>query len=209
MGKVSWKPGTMVYPVPAAMVTCGDHPDNWNIITIAWTGTICSDPAMTYVSVRKERHSYDLIKRTGEFVINLGTEETAFATDFCGVKSGRDVNKWEETGLTPVAASQVKAPVIDQSPVSIECRVTEVKELGSHDMFIAEVVAVTVDDKYLDDKDSFHLDWAKPLAYSHGHYYGLKESLGRFGHSVMKKKTQKKYDAKRTKRTNRAKPAKK
>ncbi len=199
----------MVYPVPAAMVTCGDHPDNWNIITIAWTGTICSDPAMTYVSVRKERHSYDLIKRTGEFVINLGTEETAFATDFCGVKSGRDVNKWEETGLTPVAASQVKAPVIDQSPVSIECRVTEVKELGSHDMFIAEVVAVTVDDKYLDDKDSFHLDWAKPLAYSHGHYYGLKESLGRFGHSVMKKKTQKKYDAKRTKRTNRAKPAKK
>lgn len=200
MGKVSWKPATMVYPVPAAMVTCGDEKENWNIITIAWTGTICSTPAMTYVSVRKERHSYDLIKRTGEFVINIGTEDTAFATDYCGVKSGRDVNKWEETGLTPVEASVVRAPVIKECPVSIECRVTEIKELGSHDMFLAEVVAVTVDDTYMDEKGGFHMNWAKPLAYCHGHYYGLSDSLGRFGHSVMKKKTAKKYNKKRSKR---------
>lgn len=192
MGKITWKPGTMVYPVPAAMVTCGDHPDNWNIITIAWTGTICTDPAMTYVSIRKERHSYDLIKASGEFVINITTEALAKATDFCGVKSGRDVNKFEKTNLTPIPGTQVKAPLIEESPVNIECRVVEIKELGSHDMFLAEVVAVNVSDTYMNENGAFDLKAAKPICYSHGQYYGITESLGKFGHSVMKKSTKKK-----------------
>lgn len=200
MGKITWKPGTMVYPVPAAMVTCGDHPDNWNIITIAWTGTICTDPAMTYVSIRKERHSYDLIKKSGEFVINITTEDLAKATDFCGVKSGRDMNKFKETNLTPLPATQVKAPLIKESPVNIECRVVEIKELGSHHMFLAEVVAVNVSDEYMNENGAFDLKAANPICYSHGQYYGLTESLGKFGHSVMKKSTKKKLAQKEKKK---------
>jgi len=191
MSKLTWKPGTMVYPVPAVMVTCGSTVETYNIITIAWAGTINTAPAMTYISVRKERHSYDLIKESGEFVINLTTEALVKQTDFCGVRSGRDMNKFEVTGLTPVEASYVKAPLIEESPVNIECRVTEIKELGSHDMFLAEVLAVHVDDQYIDDNGKFHLDHSKPICYSHGAYYGLGKQLGTFGYSVMKKKTKK------------------
>ncbi len=191
MSKVTWKPGTMVYPVPAAMITCGLTPETYNIITIAWTGTVNTSPAMTYISVRKERHSYDLIKDSGEFVINLTTEELVKATDFCGVRSGRDVNKFEYTGLTPIDATHVKAPLIKESPVSIECRVTEIKELGSHDMFLAEVLAVHVDEKLIDENGKFHLDKSNPICYSHGAYFGLGDQLGTFGYSVMKKKTKK------------------
>ena len=191
MSKLTWKPGTMVYPVPAAMVTCGSSPETYNIITIAWTGTINTQPAMTYISVRNERHSYDLIKDSGEFVINLTTEDLVKATDFCGVRSGRDMNKFEATGLTPIAATHVKAPLIEESPVSIECRVTEVKELGSHDMFLAEVLAVHVDEQYIDETGKFHLDRSRPICYSHGAYFGLGQKLGTFGYSVMKKKTKK------------------
>ncbi len=188
MAKITWKPGTMVYPVPAVLVTCGDTEENYNIITVAWTGTICSDPAMTYISIRPDRHSYEAINRTKEFVINLATEDLAKATDFCGVKSGRDMNKFKEMHLTPEKASKVSAPLIKESPVNIECKVTKVLELGTHHMFLAKVVAVNVDDQYMDDKNKFHLDWANPICYSHGQYYGLKKSLGSFGFSVAKKK---------------------
>lgn len=192
MSKVTWKAGTMVYPVPAVMVSCGSTPETHNIITIAWTGTINTAPAMTYISVRKERHSYDLIKASGEFVINLTTEDLVKATDFCGVRSGRDFNKFEHMSLTAVQATHVQAPLIKESPVNIECRVTEIKELGSHDMFLAEVLAVHVDEKYIDQTGKFHLDKSKPICYSHGGYFGLGQQLGSFGYSVMKKKTQKK-----------------
>jgi flavin reductase (DIM6/NTAB) family NADH-FMN oxidoreductase RutF len=188
MAKITWKPGTMVYPVPAVLVTCGDAEENYNIITVAWTGTICSDPAMTYISIRPERHSYEAINRTKEFVINLATEDLVKATDFCGVKSGRDMNKFKEMRLTPEKASKVSAPLIKESPVNIECTVTKVLELGTHHMFLAKVVAVNVDDQYMDDKNKFHLDLANPICYSHGQYYGLKKSLGSFGFSVAKKK---------------------
>jgi len=191
MSKVTWKAGTMVYPVPAAMISCGSTTENYNIITVAWTGTINTSPAMTYVSIRKDRHSYDLIKESGEFVINLTTQDLVKATDFCGVRSGRDMNKFEVTGLTPAKGTYVKAPLIAESPVNIECKVTEIKELGSHDMFLAEVLAVHVDDQYIDEKGKFHLDKAKPICYSHGAYYGLGHQLGTFGYSVMKKKTKK------------------
>lgn len=192
MSKVTWKPGTMVYPVPAAMVSCGDSEDNQNIITIAWTGTICTNPPMTYISVRKARHSYSLIKNSGFFVINLTTKDLCYATDFCGVRSGADINKFEHLNLTAIPATKVNAPMIEESPVNIECKVTEIKELGSHDMFLAEVVAVHVDEQYIDDKGKFHLNAANPIAYAHGTYYTLHEALGTFGYSVMKKKTKKK-----------------
>jgi flavin reductase (DIM6/NTAB) family NADH-FMN oxidoreductase RutF len=188
MAKITWKPGTMVYPVPAVLVTCGDAEDNYNIITVAWTGTVCSDPAMTYISIRPERHSYEIINRTKEFVINIATEDLVKATDFCGVKSGRDINKFKEMRLTPEKASKVSAPLIKESPINIECKVTKVLELGTHHMFLAKVMAVNVDDQYMDDKNKFHLDWANPICYSHGQYYGLKKSLGGFGFSVAKKK---------------------
>jgi len=200
MSKTTWKAGTMVYPVPAVMVTCGSSPENYNIITIAWVGTINTSPAMTYISVRKERHSYDLIKDSGEFVINLTTEDLVKVTDFCGVRSGKDLNKFETTGLTPEAATHVKAPLIKESPVNIECRVTEIKELGSHDMFLAEVLAVHVDDNYFDPTGKFHLDKAKPICYSHGEYFGLGKKLGTFGYSVMKKKTKKRKEQERKKK---------
>ena len=175
----------MVYPVPAVMVSCGDM-EKSNIITIAWTGTICTDPAMTYVSIRPERYSYDLIKSTGEFVINLTTHDLAYATDWAGVKSGRDVDKFEALNLTKEKATIVKCPMIKESPISIECKVTEIKELGSHHMFIAEVVAVNADEKYINETGRFCLEKAKPIAYSHGQYYELGEHIVKFGYSVKK-----------------------
>jgi len=189
MGKVTWKPGTMIYPLPAVMVSCGDSPDNFNIITISWTGTICTDPALCYISVRPERHSYNIIKERGEFVINITTAALAFATDWCGVKSGRDFNKFREMKLTPGKASVVKAPLIEESPVNIECIVREIKELGSHHMFISEVVAVNADDKYIDENTGrFSLNEAVPICYSHGKYYETGRHIGKFGYSVEKKK---------------------
>ena len=187
--KVAFKPGTMIYPLPAVMVTCGDAPDNWNIITVAWTGTLCSDPPMCYVSIRPSRHSHALISRTGEFVINLTTATLARQTDWCGVRSGRDYNKFREMGLHPEAAQVVKAPLIRESPLCIECRVCEVKPLGSHDMFVADVVAVDAEESLIDHSTGqFQLNHAGPLAYSHGRYYALGERLGGFGFSVKKKK---------------------
>jgi len=203
MGKQNWKPGNMLYPLPAALVSCGHTPEEYNLITISWTGTICSDPPMCYISVRPGRHSYDIIKRTGEFVINLTTEEMAEVTDWCGVKSGRDFDKFKETGLTPAPASVVQCPIVVESPVSIECRVTEIKPLGSHDMFMAEVVNVIADDRYIDpETDVFSLIRSKPIAYSHGHYYSLGKEIGRFGYSVMKPKTKKRLARKRRKPTS-------
>ena len=187
MGKINFKPGNMLYPLPVVMVSCADKEGKPNIVTIAWTGTICSDPAMVSISVRPERHSYHMIEETGEFVINLTTKELAFATDYCGVKSGRDVDKFKEMNLTPLPATQVGAPLIAESPVNIECKVTEVKQLGTHDMFMAEVVAVHADEKYMDEKGKFHLEWAEPIVYSHGTYFSCGEQLGTFGYSVKKK----------------------
>lgn len=189
MGKVAFKPGNMLYPLPAVMVSCGDEPDNYNIITIAWTGTVCSDPPMCFISVRKERHSHHIISRTGEFVINLTTEPLSLATDWCGVKSGRDHNKFREMHLTPEKGQIVKAPLIAESPLNIECQVFDIRELGSHDMFLANVVAIDADEKFIDKSTGmFQLNHARPLAYSHGKYYGLGEKLGSFGYSVKKKK---------------------
>jgi flavin reductase (DIM6/NTAB) family NADH-FMN oxidoreductase RutF len=188
MSKILWKPGTMIYPLPAVMVSCGSVPEEYNIITISWTGTICTDPALCYISVRPERHSYGIIKRNGEFVINLTTKELAFATDWCGVKSGSKLNKFKEMGLTPVPASRIKAPLIKESPVNIECIVREIKELGSHHMFISEVVAVNADEKYIESKSGlFRLNEAIPLCYSHGKYYETGPLVGKFGFSVEKK----------------------
>lgn len=186
--RAQWKPGNMIYPVPAVLVTVADCEGNSNIITIAWTGTICTNPPMAYISVRPERYSYHMLRESGEFVINLATESMAYATDYCGVRSGRNVDKWKETGLTPVPAQTVKAPVIAESPVAIECRVTEVKELGSHHMFLAEVTGVSVDEQWLNERGSLELAKAEPIVYSHGGYYGLSELLGTFGWSVKKKK---------------------
>ena len=190
MAKIQWKPGNMVYPLPAVMVSCADKSGNSNIITISWTGTVCTNPPMAYISVRPERHSYQMIRETGEFVINLTTKDLAYATDFCGVRSGKDVDKFAEMKLTKEAASVVSAPMIGESPVNIECKVTEVKELGSHHMFLAEVVAVHVDDAYMNENNKFELGKAEPIAYSHGEYYQLGELLGTFGYSVKKKKNE-------------------
>ena len=187
--KIAFKPGTMIYPLPAVMVSCGDDISNYNIMTAAWTGTICTNPPMCYVSIRKERYSHDIIARTREFVINLTTEDLARATDWCGVKSGRDVNKFKEMHLTPEQAQIVKAPLIGESPLNIECQVVEIKELGSHDMFIANVVAVNAEENLMDKgTGAFQFNHAHPLAYSHGKYYGLGEKIGGFGFSVKKKK---------------------
>lgn len=186
--KQNWRPGTMIYPLPAVLVSCGSTPEEYNMMTVAWTGTICSDPAMCYISVRPERHSYDIIKRTGEFVINLTTEELARATDWCGVRSGRDYNKFAEMGLTPAPATVVKAPIIAEAPVSIECRVKNVIPLGSHDMFIAEVVNVVVDERFINpDTGKFEMERAGMIAYLHGEYFTLGNAIGRFGWTVRKK----------------------
>ena len=182
-----WRAGNMLYPLPAVMVSCCDKLGNNNIITVAWTGTICSDPAMVSISVRPERHSYQMIKETGEFVINLTTEELCYATDYCGVKSGRDVDKFKEMKLTPQKGEFVCAPIIGEAPVSIECRVEQILPLGSHDMFIARVLAVHADKRYMDEKGRFCLEKAKPLVYSHGEYFSMGEKLGKFGYSVKKK----------------------
>ena len=189
MGRQNWRPGNQLYPLPAVMVSVGDAPENYNIITVSWTGTICSDPAMCYISVRPERHSYEIIKRTGEFVINLTTEQLAFATDWCGVRSGREVDKVAEMRLTPVASHVVRCPSIAESPVSIECRVKQIIPLGTHDMFVANVVNVSADDQYIDPATgAFDLSKAHPLCYSHGKYYALGREIGHFGFSVKKKK---------------------
>ena len=189
MSKTAFKPGTMIYPLPAVMVSCGDSPENYNIITVAWTGTLCSDPPMCYISVRPERHSHELISRTGEFVINLTTEALARATDWCGVRSGRDYNKFREMCLHAEEAQLVKAPLIKESPLNIECKVFEVRHLGSHDMFMANVVAVDAEEGLIDkNSGQFQLNHAGLLAYSHGKYYGLGEKLGGFGFSVKKRK---------------------
>ena len=205
-GKIQFPPGTMLNPVPAVMVSCGTL-ERPNIITIAWTGTICSDPAMTYISVRPSRYSYDIIRETGEFTINLVNRDLVFAADYCGVKSGRDVDKFREQNLTAAAGKVVGCPSIAESPVNLECRVTEVKPLGSHDMFLAEIVAVTANESLLDESGALRLDRAGLVAYNHGHYYGLqREELGRFGYSVMKPKTRKRYEAaKRARRRARSK----
>ncbi|MDO4331890.1 MAG: flavin reductase family protein [Eubacteriales bacterium] len=188
MGRVDWRPGNMLYPVPAVLVTVADKEGRPNVFTVAWTGTVCSNPPMVSISVRPQRYSYHCIEETGEFVINLTTKKLAFATDYCGVKSGRDVDKFKEMHLTALPAKEVKAPLIAQSPVSLECRVKQTIPLGSHTMFVAEIVSVSIDDAYLDEENKFHLDWADPIVYSHGTYYDLGKALGTFGYSVAKKK---------------------
>ena len=187
MAKQLWKPGNMIYPLPAVMVSVTDGEGNDNIITVAWTGTVCTNPAMAYISVRPSRYSYDMIRKTGEFVINLTTEELAFATDFCGVRSGRDVDKFRKLNLTKEKAQFVSAPMIGEAPVSIECRVREVKELGSHDMFLADVLAVHADEAYMDKNNRFRLNDAGLLVYSHGEYLAGGRKVGTFGYSVKKK----------------------
>lgn len=178
----------MIYPLPAVMVSCGSIPEEYNIITVSWTGTICTDPAMCYISVRPGRHSYNIIKKNGEYVINLTTKSLAFATDWCGVKSGKEHKKFSEMGLTPVQASKIKAPMINESPVNIECIVKEIKELGSHHMFISEVVAVHAEEKYIDETTGlFKLNDTVPICYSHGKYYETGRLIGKFGYSVEKK----------------------
>lgn len=187
MSKQSWKPGNMLYPLPAVLISAASEAGEKNLFTVAWTGTICSDPPMVSISVRPERYTYDMIRRTGEFVINLTTEELAFATDYCGVRSGRDIDKWKEMNLTPIPGKEVKAPLVKESPVNIECKVTEIKELGTHHMFLAEVVAVHAEEAYMDEKGKFDLAKANPIVYSHGTYYTMGKPLGTFGYSVRKK----------------------
>ena len=193
--RISWKPGTMVYPLPAVLVSCGDKEENHNILTISWVGTICSDPAMCYISVRPERHSYPILKQTGEFVLNLTTEKMAFATDWCGVRSGKDYNKFSEMKLTKGKAEKVNAPIVLESPINIECKVKKIIELGSHDMFVADVLCVNVAKELMDEKGRICLEKAGLIAYSHGEYFALGEKLGSFGYSVkkpVKKKRKKK-----------------
>ncbi|MCM1272244.1 MAG: flavin reductase family protein [Clostridium sp.] len=189
MAKEVWKPGNMLYPLPAVMVTVSDGCGNDNIITIAWTGTINSDPAMVSISVRKSRYSHELLTKNGEFAINLVTKELTFAMDYCGVKSGRDRDKFKECKLTKAKADTIKVPLIAESPLSLECKVTQVIPLGSHDMFMAEVTAVVIDDKYMDENGKFHLNASNLVAYSHGQYYTLGENIGKFGYSVQKNKS--------------------
>lgn len=186
--KQDWKPGTMIYPLPAVMVSCGATPEEYNILTVSWTGTICSNPAMCYISVRPQRHSYDIIKRNGCFVINLTNNTLARATDFCGVRSGRDTDKFREMKLTPGKAHFVAAPTIEESPVSIECEVVEIKPLGSHDMFIAKVVNVQVDDRYILEDGKLDMAAMNLIAYTHGEYFDVNNPKGFFGWSVRKKK---------------------
>ena len=188
MGKDIWKPGTVLYPVPAVMVSCGTMEGEKNIITIAWAGTINTAPAMTYISVRPERHSYEMIKKSGEFVINLTTESLVRACDYCGVKSGKDIDKFKELKLTAAKASKVNAPIIYESPVNIECKVKDIIPLGTHHMFLAEVVAVSVSNEFMDKTGKFHFNNTKPVCYSHGEYFGLGNKLGKFGFSVQKKR---------------------
>ena len=187
MSKEYWKPGNMLYPVPAVMVSCGRKGEKPNIITVAWAGTVCSDPPMVSISVRKERYSYEIIRETGEFVINLVNRELVRAADYCGVKSGRDTDKFKEMGLTAQPSRYVGAPGIGESPVNLECRVTNRLELGSHDMFLARVEGVAIDGKYMDEKGKFHLNDSGLVSYSHGEYFELGKKLGSFGWKIKKK----------------------
>lgn len=182
-----WKPGTFIYPIPAAMVSCGDM-ENSNILTVAWTGIACTNPAKVYISIRPERYSYNMIKESGEFVINLTTEKLAYATDWCGVKSGKNVDKFKEMHLHKEKANFVKCPMIQESPVSIECKVCEIKELGSHHMFLADVLAINADEKYIDEKGAFDISKCDLIAYANGGYYPLGKKKGKFGFSVQKKR---------------------
>lgn len=201
MGKQIWKPGNMVYPLPAVMVSTADREGNDNIITVAWTGTVCTNPAMLYISVRPERYSYHMLRESGEFVVNLTTEKLAKATDWCGVRSGRDFDKWKEMHLTRGKAEKLTyAPIIQESPVNIECKVTEVQELGSHHMFLAKVEAVQVDERYMNETGKFELNDTQLLAYSHGEYYTLGKKLGTFGYSVRKQTAGKKKKNKKGKK---------
>lgn len=178
----------MLYPLPAVLVTVADREGKPNVFTVAWAGTVCSDPPMVSISVRPQRYSWHCIEETGEFAINLTTRKLAWATDFCGVRSGRDLDKFQAAGLTPLTASRIKAPLIAESPVCLECRVKQALPLGSHTMYVAEVVSVSVDERYLDGENRFHLDWAEPIVYSHGMYHELGKAIGRFGYSVAKAK---------------------
>lgn len=201
MGKQIWKPGNMVYPLPAVMVSAADREGNDNIITVAWTGTVCTNPAMLYISVRPERYSYHMLRESGEFVVNLATEKLAKATDWCGVRSGRDFDKWKEMHLTRGKAEKLTyAPIIQESPVNIECKVTEVQELGSHHMFLAKVEAVQVDERYMNETGKFELNDTQLLAYSHCEYYTLGKKLGTFGYSVRKQTPGKKKKNKKGKK---------
>ena len=183
-----WKPGNMLYPVPAVMVSCCRSGERPNIITVAWAGTVCSEPPMLSISVRKERYSYDIIRESGEFAVNLVNRDLVRAADYCGVKSGRDVDKFGEMELTPMQSQRIAAPGIAESPVCLECRVVKQLPLGSHDLFLAEILTVSVDGQYLDEKGKFHLEQARPVVYSHGDYLATGEKLGTFGYSVRKRK---------------------
>ena len=187
MSKVTWKSGTFIYPLPAVMVSCGTMEES-NIITVAWTGIINTDPAMCYISVRPTRHSYEMIKKTGEFVINLTTKDLAYATDWCGVKTGANVDKFKEMKLTKEKANFVNCPMIKESPVSVECKVKEIRELGSHHMFVAEILGINADEKYINENGAFDISKCDLIAYSNGNYYSLGKKIGRFGFSVQKKK---------------------
>ncbi len=187
MGRQNWKPGNMLYPVPAVLITVADKAGKPNVFTVAWAGTVCSDPPMVSISVRPERYSHHIIEETQEFVINLTTGKLAYATDYCGVKSGRDTDKIKEMNLHLIPGAKVKAPLLEESPVNLECRVKQTLRLGTHDMYLAEVAAVHADEKYMDEKERFSLDRAQPIAYSHGGYYLLGEKLGTFGYSVRKR----------------------
>ena len=191
MERQEWRPGNMLYPLPAVMVSVADKEGKPNIITVAWAGTVCTNPPMVSISVRPDRYSYHCIEETGEFVINLTTKKLTYATDYCGVRSGRDVDKFKEMHLTALPAKEVSAPLIGESPVCLECKVKQTLPLGSHTMFVAEVVSVSVDQAYMDENNRFHLDWADPIVYSHGIYYELGKALGKFGYSVAKKKNKK------------------
>lgn len=187
MSRTIWKPGTFIYPLPAVMVSCGNM-ETSNIITVAWTGIINTNPAMCYISVRPERYSYHLIKENGEFVINLTNEKLAYATDWCGVKSGANVDKFKEMHLTKEKAKYIKCPIIKESPVAIECRVKEIKELGSHHMFVAEVLAIDADNQYIDENGTFDITKCNLISYANGKYFSLGRPIGKFGYSVQKKK---------------------
>ena len=186
--KEIWRPGNMIYPLPAIMVSCGATPDEYNVFTASWVGTICSDPAMCFVSIRQSRHSYEIVKRNMAFTLNLTNEDLARATDWCGVRSGRDYNKFAELNLTPVKGIKVDAPYINEAPMSIECRVKQIIHLGTHDMFIADVMNVLADKRFIDPQTGeFDLKKANLIAYSHGEYFKLGEKIGNFGWSVKKK----------------------
>lgn len=188
MAKQQWKPGNMLYPLPAVMVSVRDKSGKDNIITVAWAGTVCTNPPMVSISVRPERYSYHMLEESGEFVINLTTEKLCYATDYCGVRSGRDVDKFKEMKLTKVEADLVNAPMVGESPVNLECKVEKIEKLGSHHMFIARVMAVHAEEAYMDENGRFDLNKAQPMVYSHGEYYGVGKKLGSFGYSVKKRK---------------------